>query len=166
MQIREIRRRDAGSFLAFLRQLDLETEFMLLEPGERTEKVAEQEKWIQEILSHPNQTVFIAEEGEKIFGFIEVFGGGFRRNRATAHLVLGLLREARGQGWGSKLLHAAENWARQHRIHRLELTVMTYNVAAVSLYEKMGFQREGTRKHSLILEDRFVDEYYMGKILD
>jgi RimJ/RimL family protein N-acetyltransferase len=139
---------------------------MLLEPDERTKKAEEQERWIQGILRRANQMIFIVEENEKIFGFIQILGGQFRRNRSTAHLVLGLLREARGQGWGTKLMIAAETWARQHGIHRLELTVMTHNSVAVSLYKKMGFQIEGIRRHSLFLQGKFVDEYYMAKILD
>jgi RimJ/RimL family protein N-acetyltransferase len=35
----------------------------------------------------------------------------------------------------------------------------------VQLYEKMGFIREGTKRHSLKIEGQFVDEQYMSKLI-
>jgi RimJ/RimL family protein N-acetyltransferase len=35
-----------------------------------------------------------------------------------------------------------------------------------SLYQKMGFQVEGIKKDSLLVDGVYVDEYYMGKILN
>lgn len=62
-------------------------------------------------------------------------------------------------------MQEAEVWAKEHHLHRLELTVMRHNEKAISLYEKMGFELEGVRKQALYVDGIFVDEYYMGKIL-
>lgn len=48
---------------------------------------------------------------------------------------------------------------------RLELTVVTENRAAVALYKKDGFLIEGVKKHSLMIDGKAFDEYYMVKIL-
>ncbi len=58
-----------------------------------------------------------------------------------------------------------EQWARQLHLHRLELGVMAHNTAAIALYKKQGFEIEGTRKHAYVINDHYVDEYYMAKIL-
>lgn len=58
-----------------------------------------------------------------------------------------------------------EKWALENTITRLELTVMTHNERAVRLYKKMGFKIEGLKEKSLIVDGKYVDEYYMGKIL-
>ena len=50
-------------------------------------------------------------------------------------------------------------------MHRLELTVSTMNHRAISLYEKVGFAREGVKRHSLNIEGRYVDELYMSKLV-
>ncbi|OAO80482.1 hypothetical protein A0O32_1432 [Anoxybacillus flavithermus] len=42
---------------------------------------------------------------------------------------------------------------------------MTQNQAGIALYKKMGFEIEGIKKHSLLVNGRFMDEYYMAKIL-
>ena len=54
---------------------------------------------------------------------------------------------------------------RQRGLHRLELTVMVHNTAAVGLYHKLGFGIEGTRKDSLLVNGAYVDEYAMAKLL-
>jgi RimJ/RimL family protein N-acetyltransferase len=43
---------------------------------------------------------------------------------------------------------------------------MVDNERALALYERNGFQREGTRRSCLTVNGVFVDEIYMGKLLD
>ena len=37
---------------------------------------------------------------------------------------------------------------------------------AKHLYEKNGFKVEGIKKNSMIIDDKYVDEFYMAKIYD
>ena len=60
--IREIREDDAENFLSLCKQLDEESKFMLLEPGERKTTAEEQRQWTREALSTDNQVIFVAEE--------------------------------------------------------------------------------------------------------
>jgi len=71
-----------------------------------------------------------------------------------------------GQGIGSQLFVAMEKWAREKQLHRLELTVMTHNKAGMALYKKQGFEIEGVRQQALVINNHYVDEYYMAKLLD
>ena len=59
-----------------------------------------------------------------------------------------------------------DEWAGENGIVRLELTVECVNTGAKHLYEKNGLIVEGIRSKSMKVNDRFVDEYYMGKILN
>src|SRR4030066_85253 len=54
-----------------------------------------------------------------------------------------------------------EQWAKRKDIHRLELNVVTHNEAAVALYRKVGFEIEGKKKHSLLINNTYADEYWM-----
>ena len=163
--IRQIRETDAGAFLALCKALDDETQFMLLEPGERQTTVKEQQDRIRGILSKDNHTILIAENDGGLVGYVAGLGGPYRRNRRTVNVVMGIVKTFGGQGLGAKLLAELERWAREHEIHRLELTVMAHNERAISLYRKMGFEIEGTKQHSLSVGGAFVDEYYMAKLL-
>lgn len=37
--------------------------------------------------------------------------------------------------------------------------------AEIALYKKSGFEIEGIKRHSLIIGEEFVNEYYMPKII-
>jgi RimJ/RimL family protein N-acetyltransferase len=39
------------------------------------------------------------------------------------------------------------------------------NEAALALHRKMGFGIEGRKKHSLLINGSYVDEYWMAKLL-
>lgn len=165
LTIRPITVDDAAAYLMLCRQLDTETKFMMLEAGERTTTVGEQRARIADLLSHSNQTILLADKGGSLAGYIAALGGGYRRNRHSAHVVIGILQAFAGQGVGTQLFAALEVWARAHAIHRLELTVMAHNERGLALYKKMGFAVEGTKRHSLLVDDVYVDEYYMARLL-
>lgn len=165
MNIRTIIENDSEQFLLLCKSLDCETQFMMLEPGERTLTVDAQHQRIQNLLASDNQVVFVVEEKNQLVGYLGAYGGGYRRNRHSAYIVTGILNEYAGRGLGKRLFEALNAWAADHQIHRLELTVMCHNERAVHLYQKMGFEIEGVKRDSLRVDGRYVDEYYMARIL-
>jgi RimJ/RimL family protein N-acetyltransferase len=166
MNIRAIRESDSEQFLLLCKVLDEETQFMLLEPSERTTTIEEQTHRIRSILSQDNQIIFVVEHKDKLVGFLGAFGGSYHRNQHCAHIVIGIRQDFVGQGIGRQLFEAIEKWAVDHKLHRLELTVMSQNEPAIGLYQKMGFKTEGVKQDSLLVNGRYVDEYYMAKILN
>jgi ribosomal protein S18 acetylase RimI-like enzyme len=62
-----------------------------------------------------------------------------------AELGMAVACEWRGRGVGSALLAAAIEWAREHGLHKLCLSVFVHNTAAIALYRKLGFVEEGRR---------------------
>ena len=42
---------------------------------------------------------------------------------------------------------------------------MKHNVRAIGLYQKFGFEIEGMKKDSLLIDGQYVDEYLMGLVL-
>ena len=156
---------DAAALLRLKQRLDLQTSFMLLEPDERETSVRALADELGTVARSGNSVVIVAKSGDELVGYVELTGGAFRRNRTTAHLVIGVLAEAGGQGLGARLLKEAKRWAAAHGVHRLELTVMAHNQRAAGLYERMGFSVEGRRAQCLLIDGRFVDELYMAVIL-
>lgn len=165
MQIRMITPQDAGAFLRLNNQLDDETKFMLFEPGERKTTVEVQEKAISSMLGSGHSTIIVAEQNGKLVGQITVVGSSLARKKHTAYIIIGIRQEYTGQGLGSKLFSAMEDWCREKGVHRLELTVMKHNIAALRLYEKSGFKIEGSKMHSLFMDGEYIDEYCMAKYL-
>ncbi|MCS0669903.1 GNAT family N-acetyltransferase [Cytobacillus firmus] len=165
MIIRHIKPADAVALANLITQAENESDYMLFEPGERKTSAEAQGKRIEAIQKEDHSTIIVAEKDSRLIGFVMAIGGAARRNKHSAYLVAGILSEHRGQGIGTKLFEELDRWARKHNIHRLELTVVIRNQAGVALYKKAGFQIEGTKKHSLLINGEFVDEYYMGKLL-
>ncbi len=163
--VRAIKENDAADFLALCQTLDQETQFRLLEPGERATTAEEQRERIGNILSRDNQTIFVVEINKQLVGYLSATGGSFSRNRHTVYIVIGILQSITGKGIGKRLFIELEKWADEQKIYRLELTVMVHNERAIKLYKKMGFEIEGKKKHSLLLNGSYIDEYYMAKLL-
>ncbi len=166
MIIREIKASDAERFATLTPQIEAESEYMLWEAGERNVPVEQQLKMIEGIEQKENSIILVAEgDSKELVGFLMAVGGNTKRNKHSAYIVMGILKEYRGKGIGTMLFKKLEQWAFNQNIHRLELTVVTRNKAAISLYKKMGFEIEGTKRHSLFIDSEFVDEYYMSKLL-
>ncbi|MGX2959648.1 N-acetyltransferase family protein [Peribacillus sp. JNUCC 23] len=166
MLIREIKPEDAESFVSLIRQVESEADFMLMEAGERKISNEQQRKRLEQMEEEAKSTILVAEQdGGKLVGYLIAIGGNARRNKHSVYLVIGILKEYRGRGIGTKLFQKIEEWAITHNILRLELTVVTQNEVGVSLYKKMGFEIEGTKRNSLMIEDTLFNEYYMSKLL-
>ena len=156
---------DAASLLRLQRRLDGETSFMLLEDGERDTSAQALADHLGRVARSGNSVVIVAEIDGDLAGYVELAGGSFRRSRATAYLVMGVMAQASGKGVGAALLARAKDWAAGHGLHRLELTVMAHNHRAADLYRRMGFSIEGRRAQCLFVDGRFIDELYMAALV-
>jgi ribosomal protein S18 acetylase RimI-like enzyme len=124
--------------------------------GYPVEGVAQPTEWI---CSPATAQAWVAEVNERIVGHVAVLhprgedavtlwlarGGG--ENAHVGVLArLYVVREARGCAVGETLMRTAMDYARQ-RDMRLVLDVMTKDVGAIRLYERLGWQRIGQAVH-------------------
>jgi len=112
--------------------------------------------------------VVTAEEGgdEVVAGWCDVV---FSTKPSLAHageLGMGLRAEWRGRGTGGRLLAAALEAARSSGLERVELEVVTDNVAAIRLYARHGFEAEGLKRRAMRLGGRRLDLLLMARLLD
>lgn len=164
MIIRKIEIDDAEMFLKMLKRLDNETTNMMYEPGERKTTVEDIEARIRNI-DDSDLLTLVAEDNGNIVGFLSAERGFANRIKHSAYIVIGILKDYRGRKIGTEFFEVLDKWTLESNITRLELTVMTHNEGAIKLYKKMGFKVEGVKEKSLIVNGKYVDEYYMGKIL-
>ncbi|GGC77090.1 GCN5 family N-acetyltransferase [Thalassobacillus devorans] len=165
MIVREIKVTDAKGLSILTKQVEDSSDYMLWEPEERIINRERQLKMIKSVQEKENSTILIAENCGALVGYLLAFGGSAKRNNHSAYIVIGISKDYRGQGIGTKLFRKLEEWAANHNIHRLELTTVTKNEAGLSLYKKMGFEIEGTKRHSLFINGKWIDEYFMAKLL-
>jgi RimJ/RimL family protein N-acetyltransferase len=78
------------------------------------------------------------------------------------HITIGE-RDAWGRGLGTEatelmVAHAFERLG----LHRVGLTVFSYNLRAINAYEKAGFTIEGRLRDAIMREGLYYDEVQMG----
>ena len=97
-------------------------------------------------LDSDSAQILLASAGHHSFlGSVVLF---FRKRTTVARVYsLAARPEARGQGVGAALLEAAVGAARRHGCRALRLEVRTDNAAAISLYERLGYERIGSYRH-------------------
>ena len=100
---------------------------------------------------------------------IEIFGEITLVNRlamtTALHrclLMMGIERSARRQGWGSKLMAEAIEWAKlQPTLDWITLNVFENNLPAKTLYKKFGFEVVGTNKDMFRVFGQSIDDTEM-----
>jgi RimJ/RimL family protein N-acetyltransferase len=139
---------------------------MLWEPAEFVATAAEEARYIERLAGRANCLLLLALAEGLAVGFVAAMGGERNRLRHSALLAVGVLRAYWSQGVASRMLGEVISWAPGAGIKRLELTVHTANARAVNLYQRSGFEIEGTRRSSMLVDGVYTDEYLMALITD
>jgi putative acetyltransferase len=125
------------------------------------------EQWRQR-LSDPGDGTYnlVAVAGGKVVGMfgLHTFPSRPRRHHAAA-VGLTVHEDWHGKGVGTALMRAgldlADNWL---NLTRLELEVYTDNEAAIRLYERFGFEREGLLRRHAYRDGSYVDALMMARL--
>ena len=122
---------------------------------------------------YPEETDFTAETAEAMISDIaerreEFLIGAFRKEgnhikfRHKAGIGIFILQKYCGIGLGRQLMEYAIENARKTELEQLKLGVFDDNVAAIRLYEKLGFREWGREPHAFKLKDgSYRDEIQM-----
>lgn len=97
---------------------------------------------------------------------IETYSKRPRRKHVGA-IGIGVRDDWQGKGVGTALMQAAVEMADKWlNLTRLELEVFTDNAPAVRLYQKFGFEIEGTLRQQSFRDGEYVDAYFMARLRD
>lgn len=162
--IRERVIEDVNEFCEFLSKLDHESKYMLFESGERNISKDVILNNIKKVINN-GDICYVAIDNDKIIGYVIAVKDQFIRTQHIATIVIGILEEYCSNGIGYSLFQYIIKWAKGCNVKKLELTVITENKRAIYLYRKFGFEIEGTRKISTLIDGKYYDEYYMAKTL-
>jgi RimJ/RimL family protein N-acetyltransferase len=164
--IRRALETDAPALIALRRRLFEETPYMLWEPGEFKQTEDDERERITRLNRQPNSLILLAEAGMQLVGVLSATGDERNQLRHTAVLSVGVVRSRWSQGIGSRMVQEAVSWSSAAGLKRLELTVHAANVRAVSMYIRHGFEVEGLRRSSLLVDGKYINEYLMALIHD
>ena len=155
---------DAERLVELAREVGSEEEGWLITSGEWRSAPAER-RYLKAIRRHPDAAVFVAESNGGIVGRLSISRDAHPASEHVADLGLMVSRGYRRRGIGLALMEAAERWARQSGVRKLELHVFPHNTPAIALYEKLGYQREGLRRGHYRRGDELIDAILMAKVM-
>lgn len=162
---RDATKADAPHLAALVQQLGLNDPFMVVSGFDPVTGV--------ELL----RSVIDATSDDGLFRIFGAEGGGGLAGLAisrrhppperdrTLQLDIGVDAKWRRAGVGTALLQYVLDWAQQNGIDRVQLAVVSANVPAIALYEKNGFEVEGTLRRSFWLGDDVYDVHVMARLL-
>ncbi len=126
-------------------------------------ELAETERWAT--AEKPGRHRLVAVDNGRLLGAIHLTHNLRPRLLHSGSLGMMVHPDAWGQGIGSQLVAAAldlaDNWL---NLSRIELEVFTHNANAIRLYEKFGFEQEGTRRKVAFGNGRFLDDIRMARL--
>jgi putative acetyltransferase len=107
----------------------------------------------------------VAETSEgRVIGMLGLQVGHGRRLH-SGHIGMMVHPDLHNRGVGSALLEAAIELAGKWlNLTRLDLQVYTDNAPAIHLYEKYGFEIEGTLRRYAFRDGEYVDSYQMARV--
>ncbi|MFI6420233.1 GNAT family N-acetyltransferase [Streptomyces sp. NPDC050842] len=120
----------------------------------------------------PRLVVDDTVQGSVSFSVVELEGGtlvgtanlwGIDNHHRSAHIGLGLLPSARGNGYGTDVVAVLCHYGFVVRgLHRLQIDTLADNTAMLRSAERNGFVREGVLRSSAWVLGEFLDEVLLG----
>ena len=95
-------------------------------------------------------------------GYVELDGILWTHRVGGVSIAIGEVKRW-GKSYGYEAMQLTLRFAFDElNLHRVQLTVFSYNERAIALYEKLGFQREGVHREHLQRDGKRYDMYLYG----
>ena len=107
---------------------------------------------------------FVALAKGEVVGWCDIRRHFFPAHAHRGTLGMGIVRAYRGRGLGTRLINATLEAAFGAGFVRVELDVHADNARAISLYESVGFVREGIVRDAVYVDGEYRDAITMALI--
>jgi RimJ/RimL family protein N-acetyltransferase len=124
--------------------------------------VAQTRVFVEMLLAGAGVQFVALDEADQVVGWCDLVRLDQEGHNHVWRLGMGLLPAWRGRGVGRRLAEAAIAQAQARGAERIELEVFASNARAIALYERLGFVREGVRRHARLLDGVYDDNVLMA----
>lgn len=121
-------------------------------------------QWLQGRQKEKNAFLFAVRplDENTLIGYVELEGILWSHQVGWASIAIGDPSHW-GQGYGTEAMQLLLAFAFDElNLHRVQLTVFSYNRRAIALYEKLGFRHEGTYREFMQRDGRRYDMLLYG----
>ena len=161
VEVRPITEADIAGFHMILDAVAREASFLRATQAPPFDAVAS--FVLDNIESRNPQFVAVTPEG-RVVGWCDIVRGRGAHERHLGELGMGVVAEWRGRGIGKKLLVETVAAADAEKLLRIELSVHSDNLRAISLYRAFGFVEEGRKIKARLKSSVTVDVLLMARL--
>lgn len=121
----------------------------------------ETEKWFERIVVNPNRMDLVFGDEEEIFAMTGITNIDTTNGIAEFYIMVNPNHQ--GKGIGSEATKQTIDYAfSSYNIHKIYLYTNSFNEAANGLYNKLGFEQEGTLRKHKFKNGTFIDRCIYG----
>lgn len=165
--IRKAVEKDAAEIVRYSNMIGGETGFLSYGENEFTYNTDQERQVIREYNEAKNRLFIVAVADGCMCGTLTFWGNSRKRLYHWGEFGISVQKKYWNMGIGHALLNYMMDWAKDGGIVRkIDLMVREDNIAAIALYEKMGFEIEGRIRRAMRVDNIFYDFLYMGKLID
>ena len=162
--LRTLEMEDIDSFILWLNDQEVRQYLMRTSP---LNKIREKE-FVENLYKDDQEIVLgiVLKENDQLIGNIAITHVSIPHRHASLGIFIGD-KTCWSKGYGTEALklmlgHGFD----QLNLHRIFLSVLSFNARAISAYEKAGFKREGVLREHMYKNGEYHDVYYMGILED
>jgi len=159
-EVRKIRESDIEGFRAALDAVVSERKYLLTLETPSSQVIGD---FVRANVEN-NYAQYVAEFQNEIIGWADIIPKQKEAVKHVGELGVGVIAEHRGKGIGKVLLQHVIEHSWENGLKRIELEVYSSNLDAVALYEKLGFEHEGTKRNDTLIDGRYEDSLIMAQI--
>ncbi len=148
--LKEFQNRDKEDIVLFYKKVSKQTNFLSF--------------YEDEYLFNFNQKadLMLIAYTDEIDGIITIIVGTKRKNSHIGILGIVVDSEYCNQGIGKQLITESLKWCKNKNINKVQLTVRTDNIIAISLYKKFNFKIEGELINDTCIDGIYYNVYIMS----
>ena len=160
--IRLAEEKDAEGLLLHINKAGREADFLGFGKEGYDKDIEHEKKYIKSFT--PKNFMLIAILDEEIVASCSIGAREERiRLKHMGNLGICVQKKAWGIGVGNYLMEYVLEKSKEGGLTKVNLDVRVDNEKAIHLYEKFGFEKEGTIKKCLLIDGVYYDNYIMGR---
>lgn len=108
----------------------------------------------------------VATVDDDLVGWVHLHSPNVAKLSHTAELTMGILKEYRGHGIGSRLMEHGLDWAESNGYEKVYQSLPAVNQDAVQFLERHNWETEAIRQAHFKIDDEYVAEQQMAVMLE